>query len=82
MYEFLAILVGLLVGLVVWQIERPRLRIVAIIVAGVILGPLVSAMAGELAESWAFAVLDAAQVMAGAVVALAVVTRLRTGTFW
>jgi hypothetical protein len=82
MYEFLAILVGLLVGLVVWQIERPRLRIVAIVLAGVILGPLVSAMAGELAESWAFAVLDAAQVMAGAVVALAVVTRLRTGTFW
>jgi hypothetical protein len=81
MYEFLAILVGLLVGLVVWQIERPRLRIVAIVVAGMILGPLVSAMAGELAASWAFAVLDAAQVMAGAVVALAVVTRLRTGTF-
>jgi hypothetical protein len=79
-YEFLAILAGIPVGFLIRQIEQPRLRWASLLVISLVAGFMVSALAGELAESIGFGFFDALQVAAGAAVTWALVSRYRTNT--
>jgi hypothetical protein len=79
-YEFIAILAGIPVGFLIRQIDQPRLRWASLVVISLVAGFMVSALAGELADSIGFAFFDALQVAAGAAVTYVLVSRYRTNT--
>jgi hypothetical protein len=79
MYEFVAILAGVPVALLVRQIDNQRLRIGAVIALSLVIGFAVAALAGELSENIGFAFFDALQVAACAVVTLYVLARFKIG---
>lgn len=80
-YEMVALLAGVVLGLAVHQLPR---RLAWLWGAGgtVIVGVGVAALSGELAESWAFALFDIAQVAVAAVCTayLAIAWRRRSST--
>ena len=80
MYEFMAVLAGIPVGLLARQLSGQQLRIAALIVMSLVVGFTVSALAGELSESILFGFFDALQCAAGAAVTWALVSRYRTNT--
>jgi len=73
--EAIPLVVGAAIG---WGLHRLRLgraaQIAALLVASVLLGVAISALAGELEVSWAYIVWDAAQVAVGGGVALALLS--------
>ena len=79
-YEFLALLSGVLVGFVAWQVHRARMRAVAVAAMSLAVGVLVASISGDILESWAYALLDSAQVAVAATVTLALLARLRPHT--
>jgi hypothetical protein len=76
-YEFLAVLSGVLVGVVVWQVHRARMRAAAVVAMSLAIGVLVTTISGEIMDHWAYALLAAAQVAAAAAITLAVLTKVR-----
>jgi hypothetical protein len=76
-----AVLAGVVLGLAVHQLPR-RLAWLSGAASTVIVGVSVAALSGELAESWAFALFDMAQVAAAAVCTayLAIAWRRRRST--
>jgi hypothetical protein len=77
-HEFLALFSGVLVGLVAWQVQRARMRTLAIVAMSLATGVLVATISGEIEKSWAFALLDAAQVAVAAIVTIVALTKFRT----
>jgi hypothetical protein len=65
MYEVLALAAGVALGLAVHQLPR-RLAWLWGAAGAVVVGVSVAALSGELAESWAFALFDTAQVAVAA----------------
>ncbi|MGH2530937.1 MAG: hypothetical protein ACRDJW_01405 [Thermomicrobiales bacterium] len=74
-YEFLALLSGVLVGLVAWQVHRARMRVAAVSSMSLAVGVLVATISGEIMESWAFALLATVQVAIAAAVTMALLAR-------
>jgi hypothetical protein len=66
-YEIIAIAGGVLIGLLVQNVPRTRAKIAVMALGSVIIGMVVSFISGELLESWAYLVFDAAQVLIAAV---------------
>jgi len=69
-YELLAIAAGVLTALAVQKMDAPRLKIASLVVSGIVFGALVSFVSGELFESWAYLVFDAAQVLLAGLVTM------------
>ena len=67
MYEIIAIAGGILIGLLVQNAASTRAKIAMLALGSVIVGMVVSFISGELLESWAYLVFDAAQVLIAAV---------------
>ena len=67
MYEIIAIAGGVLIGLLVQNAPSTRAKIAVMALGSVIIGMVVSFISGELLESWAYLVFDAAQVLIAAV---------------
>lgn len=67
MYEIIAIAGGVLIGLLVQNAASTRAKIAMLALGSVIIGMVVSFISGELLESWAYLVFDAAQVLIAAV---------------
>lgn len=70
MQEFIPLALGVPLALAVAAIQNTRTRWAATLAGAVVLGVLTSATVGELEESWAFALLDTAQVLFAAVAAM------------
>jgi membrane protein implicated in regulation of membrane protease activity len=66
MYEAIALLTGVALGLALRGAPR-RFALLSGAAGAVVAGVTVAALSGELAESWAFALFDAAQVAVAAV---------------
>jgi uncharacterized membrane protein YeaQ/YmgE (transglycosylase-associated protein family) len=66
-YEIIAIACGVLIGLLVQSAATTRAKIAVLALGSVIIGMVVSFISGELLESWAYLVFDAAQVLIAAV---------------
>ncbi|MFL5758845.1 MAG: hypothetical protein ACJ789_03855 [Thermomicrobiales bacterium] len=80
MFEFLAILAGIPVGLMAHQFANQRWRVASLLVLSLVIGFTVAAVAGELAANIGFGFFDALQCAAGAAVTWALVARYRTNT--
>jgi uncharacterized membrane protein YeaQ/YmgE (transglycosylase-associated protein family) len=76
MDEVLPLLAGLLVGVLAHQLRSPRQRVIAIVLASVVIGVVAALISGELAVSWAFAVFDIGQVLLAALIAMVVYGRV------
>ena len=63
MYEILAIVAGVVVGLIAARLTSTPLKIAAIITGSVAVGVIVSSISGELSISWGFLVFDIGQVL-------------------
>jgi hypothetical protein len=70
MQEVFPVVAGVIVALGCRRLRPTRMRRALLAAAAVVLGVLASALSGELVESWAFVLIDVAQV----VLAMAVVT--------
>jgi hypothetical protein len=73
-YEIIAIAGGVLIGLLVQSVATTRAKIAVLALGSVIIGMVVSFISGELLESWAYLVFDAAQVLIAAVLTAVCVT--------
>jgi hypothetical protein len=69
-YEILAILAGVVIGLIAARLSSTPLKIAAIITGSVAVGVIVSSISGELSMSWGFLVFDIGQVLIAAAVAM------------
>ena len=67
MYEFVPLLSGVVLGLVIAQIANRTVKGVVTIVLSILIGYAASALSGELALSWLYLIFDAAQVLFAAV---------------
>ena len=79
LWEFVAIILGVPVALLVRQIDNQRLRYGALAALSLAVGFVVSALAGELSKSIGFAFFDALQCAVGAVVTIWVMARFKIG---
>ena len=70
MYEILAIVAGVVIGLIAVRLSSTPLKIAAIITGSVAVGVIVSSISGELSMSWGFLVFDIGQVLIAAAVAM------------
>ena len=70
MYEILAIVAGVVIGLIAARLASTPLKIAAIITGSVAVGVIVSSISGELSISWGFLVFDIGQVLIAAAVAM------------
>jgi hypothetical protein len=69
-YEILAIVAGVLIGLIAARLSSIPLKIAAIVTGSVAVGAIVSSISGELSISWGFLVFDIGQVLIAAAVAM------------
>jgi hypothetical protein len=69
-YEILAIVAGVVIGLIAARLSSTTLKIAAIITGSVAVGVIVSSISGELSISWGFLVFDIGQVLIAAAVAV------------
>jgi hypothetical protein len=69
-YEILAIVAGVVIGLIVARLSSTALKIATIIMGSVAVGAIVSSISGELSISWGFLVFDIGQVLIAAAVAM------------
>jgi uncharacterized protein YacL len=77
-YEILAILAGVVIGLIAARLSSTPLKIAAIITGSVAVGVIVSSISGELSMSWGFLVFDIGQVVVAAAVAMTLSTVWRS----
>lgn len=70
MYEILAIVAGVVIGLIAARLSSTALKIATIIMGSVAVGAIVSSISGELSISWGFLVFDIGQVLIAAAVAM------------
>ena len=77
MEEVFPVLAGIAVGLVAERVSSNILRGLLIGALGITLGLLASWLAGELAISWIYALIDTTQVIVAAVATLGLVVRWR-----
>lgn len=70
MYEILAIVAGVIIGMIAVRLSSTLLKIGAIITGSVAVGVIVSSISGELSLSWGFLVFDIGQVLIAAAVAM------------
>jgi hypothetical protein len=71
MQELFPVAAGALLGMVALRITTLRWRILAVVAVGVLVGVIASATSGELAESWAFVLVDTTQVILVAALTMA-----------
>jgi hypothetical protein len=57
-YEILAIVAGVVIGLIAARLSSTALKIATIIMGSVAVGAIVSSISGELSISWGFLVFD------------------------
>jgi hypothetical protein len=69
-YEILAIVAGVVIGLIAARLSSTPLKIAAIITGSVAVGVIVSSISGELSISWGFLVFDIGQVLIAAAVTM------------
>jgi hypothetical protein len=69
-YEILAILAGVLIGLTAERLTSTPLKIAAITAGSVAVGAIVSSISGELSISWGFLVFDIGQVLIAAAITM------------
>jgi hypothetical protein len=69
-YEILAIVAGVVIGLIAARLSSTALKIATIIMGSVAVGAIVSSFSGELSISWGFLVFDIGQVLIAAAVAM------------
>jgi hypothetical protein len=69
-YEILAIVAGVVIGLIAVRLSSTPLKIATIITGSVAVGVIVSSISGELSISWGFLVFDIGQVLIAAAVAM------------
>lgn len=74
MQEFFPVAAGVVVGLLVQRFVPVRLKAVALVALSLILGVLASYAAGELLLSYAYVLVDVAQVIVAAAVAALLLT--------
>ena len=67
MDEVFPVLAGIVLGLVLQPLRSARARGVALAIGGPVLGAVASWISGELAVSWVYALIDAVQVLAVAI---------------
>ena len=82
MYEIIPLFSGVIIGVLLARFA-PRstaVRAAVIAVAAVVIGVFAAWLSGELAESWAFALFDGAQVVVAAVLTIWLVARLGLGS--
>jgi uncharacterized protein YacL len=77
-YEILAIVAGVVIGLIAARLSSIPLKIAAIITGSVAVGVIVSSISGELSMSWGFLVFDIGQVVVAAAVAMTLSTVWRS----
>jgi hypothetical protein len=77
MDEIFPVLAGVVVGLAIHHIASKMLSAVLVVMASLGLGALASWISGELAVSWAYLLVDAAQVLIAAVLTAALATAWR-----
>ena len=77
MYEFIPIGLGILIGLMCYQLMPGLPRWLALTSLSVVTGVLVAVGTGEVYESWAFVLFDTAQAALASLATLFVVGRLR-----
>jgi hypothetical protein len=65
-YEVLALLAGVIIGLIAQHLHSIQLKSAVVTVGSVVVGAIVSFISGELAVSWAYLVFDMAQVLIAA----------------
>ncbi|HRW06426.1 MAG TPA: hypothetical protein P5121_15085 [Caldilineaceae bacterium] len=75
MYEFVPLLSGVVLGLVIGQIANRTVKGLVTIVLSILIGYAASALSGELALSWLYLIFDAAQVLFASVVTAFLLTR-------
>ena len=73
MEEVFPVLAGIVVGLVTHRAAPPWLRAAIVGALGLVFGTLASWISGELAVSWVYMLIDAAQVVVVAVMTAALV---------
>jgi hypothetical protein len=73
MDEVFPVLAGIVLGLLTFTLRRMWLRLVVVGVLGVTLGAVASWISGELAVSWLYVLVDAAQVIVAALLTGALV---------
>jgi len=81
-YEIIPLFSGVVIGVLLAHFA-PRstaVRAAVIAVAAVVVGVFAAWLSGELAESWAFALFDGAQVVVAAVLTIWLVARLGLGS--
>jgi hypothetical protein len=66
MDEVFPVLAGVVVGLAIHHITSTRLRILIVAASSLVFGAVASFVSGELAVSWVYLVIDAAQVFVAA----------------
>ncbi len=82
MYEIIPLFSGVVIGFLLARFA-PRsttMRTGVITVAAVVIGLFAAWLSGELAESWAFALFDGAQVVVAAVLTIWMVVRFGLGS--
>jgi hypothetical protein len=75
-YELIPILGGLLAGLGAARAGRPAAGLALVSGTACTIGPFAAAVSGELSESWAFLLWDAAQVLAVGLLTYAAASRV------
>lgn len=77
MEEVFPVLGGIIVGLVAERMRSTTLRAVMIVVLGIAFGIAASWLAGELAISWIYILIDTAQVIVAAVATVVLIRMWR-----
>jgi len=74
MHEVFPVAAGAVLGVAALRIADVRWRFLVLVLASIAVGAIASAVSGELRESWAFVLVDAAQVLLVALLTGAAVT--------
>jgi hypothetical protein len=79
MKELIPLALGIPLAFIAASVTRPQARWAVVAIGSVVLGVAVSATVGELEESWAFALLDIAQVLVATVAVMWLRTAASSG---
>jgi hypothetical protein len=82
MEEVFPVLAGIALALATCSVRSKRLRAIWVVFLGLVLGATASWVSGELAVSWIYVVIDAAQVVGAAVMTVALVEAWRRRSRW
>lgn len=82
MEEFVPVLAGVALGLTTGSVRSRRLQAICVVCLGLALGAAASWVTGELAVSWVYVMIDAAQVVGVAVLTIGLVQAWRRRSRW